>query len=66
MHGFDLSPATRPRRSRRTFMGFDTRTPYMAAFDSDDSGKAVWYILQWESTTGEPGHLGQVFATVAP
>ena len=38
-----------------TFLGLDTRTPYLAEFDPADSGKAVWYVLRWVSTTGQPG-----------
>lgn len=49
-----------------TFIGLDTRTPYLAEFDPEDSGKAVWYVLRWVSTTGEPGPWGPVFAAVVP
>jgi hypothetical protein len=49
-----------------TFLGIDTRTPYLAEFDPEDSGKAVWYVLRWVSTTGQPGPWGPVFAAVVP
>lgn len=49
-----------------TFLGLDTRTPYLAEFDTEDSGKAVWYVLRWVSTTGQPGPWGPVFAAVVP
>ncbi len=41
--------------SALTFLGVDTRTPYLASFDGADAGKTAYYMLRWVSTTGEKG-----------
>lgn len=38
-----------------TFLGTDTRTPYLATFDGIDANEVAHYMLRWESTRGEPG-----------
>ncbi len=38
-----------------TFLGTDTRTPYLASFDGADANKVAHYMLRWESSRGETG-----------
>ncbi len=46
-------PPTDP--NELTFLGTDTRTPYLASFDGADGNKVAHYMLRWESTRGETG-----------
>ncbi len=41
--------------SELTYLGTDTRTPYLTTFDGSDANKVAHYMLRWESTKGEPG-----------
>lgn len=41
--------------SELTFLGLDTRTPYLAEFEGEDGGKLAHYMLRWQNTRGEPG-----------
>jgi len=45
--------------SELTFLGTNTRTPYLATFDGADANKVAHYMLRWESTRGEPGPWSQ-------
>jgi hypothetical protein len=38
-----------------TFLGVDTRTPYLASFDGAAAGKTAHYMLRWVSATGAKG-----------
>ncbi len=46
-------PPTDP--SELTFLGTDTRTPYLATYTGGDANKVAHYMLRWESTRGETG-----------
>jgi len=41
--------------SELTYLGTDTRTPYLTTFDGVDANKVAHYMLRWESTRGEVG-----------
>ena len=41
--------------SELTFLGTDTRTPYLAPYTAADANKVAHYMLRWESTRGETG-----------
>ncbi len=38
-----------------TFLGLDTRTPYVSEFDDEDVGKMAHYRLRWVNAKGEQG-----------
>jgi hypothetical protein len=51
--------------SQLTYLGTDTRTPYVAEFDESDGGKTAHYMLRWINTKGETGPWSQtVSATI--
>ena len=41
--------------SELTFLGTDTRTPYLAPYTGADANKVAHYMLRWESTRGDTG-----------
>lgn len=41
--------------SELTYLGTDTRTPYLTTFDGADANKVAHYMLRWESTRAEVG-----------
>jgi hypothetical protein len=56
-------PPTGP--SQLTYLGTDTRTPYIAEFKETDAGKTAYYMLRWVNSKGEPGPWSQtVSATI--
>ncbi len=38
-----------------TFLGLDTRTPYVSEFDDSNVGQTAYYRLRWVNTRGEQG-----------
>jgi hypothetical protein len=51
--------------SQLTYLGTDTRTPYVAEFDESQAGKAAHYMLRWVNSKGETGPWSQtVNATI--
>jgi hypothetical protein len=51
--------------SQVTYLGTDTRTPYVAEFDETDAGKNAHYMLRWINNKGETGPWSQtVSATI--
>jgi hypothetical protein len=58
------APPTDP--SELQFLGLDTRTPYTAEFDGDDTGKTAHYMGRWVSTRTEHGPWSETAsATIA-
>lgn len=43
------------KASELTYLATDTRTPYIAVFEGDETGKTVYYWLRWVNTRGERG-----------
>lgn len=41
--------------SELTFLGVDTRTPYLASYTMAQGGQTVYYMLRWVNTRGEQG-----------
>ncbi|HLM00129.1 MAG TPA: hypothetical protein VK400_03675 [Pyrinomonadaceae bacterium] len=37
------------------FLALDTATPYVVTFDGADAGKTVYYLLRWQSKSGDKG-----------
>lgn len=51
--------------SEVTYLGTDTRTPYMIEYDEADAGKKAHYMLRWINSKGETGPWSQtVNATI--
>jgi hypothetical protein len=51
--------------SQLTYLGTDTRTPYVAEYDESDAGKVAHYMLRWVNSKGETGPWSQtVNATI--
>lgn len=51
--------------SQLTYLGTDTRTPYVAEYHESDAGKVAHYMLRWINTKGETGPWSQtVSATI--
>jgi hypothetical protein len=48
--------------SQLTYLGTDTRTPYVAEFDETDGGKTAHYMLRWVNTRGEVGPWSQTIS----
>ena len=47
------------------YLGTDTATPYLAAFDPADAGKSAHYFLRWVNTRNQPGPWSEtVTATI--
>ena len=38
-----------------TFLGLDTRTPYLAEYGGADGGKPAHYMARWVNAKGEKG-----------
>lgn len=49
-----------------TFLGTDTRAPYVCHFEMGDIGKTVYYLLHWENTTGKTGPWSEITSAVVP
>jgi hypothetical protein len=50
---------------RLRFLDTDTRTPYVAQYNGEDTGKGAHYMLGWVNTKGEQGPWSQtVSATI--
>lgn len=47
-----------------TYLATDTATPYVATFESSDTGKTAWYILRWVNTRGERGPWSSLFSAL--
>jgi hypothetical protein len=45
---------------------FDTATPAILAFDSDDGGRKIYLALRWENTRGEKGPWSVVETILVP
>ncbi|PYS81018.1 MAG: hypothetical protein DMF67_18305 [Acidobacteria bacterium] len=41
--------------SQVTYLGTDTRTPYLVEHDETDAGKTAYYMLRWVNAKGEQG-----------
>ena len=51
--------------SEVSFLATDTRSPYVALFDSGQAGQVAHYMLRWVSTRAEPGPWSEtVSATI--
>ena len=51
--------------SQLTYLGTDTRTPYVAEYDESEAGKIAHYMLRWINSKGETGPWSQtVSATI--
>lgn len=42
------------------FLGLDTRTPYVSAFEDEDAGKTAYYRLRWVNRKGDQGPWSDV------
>lgn len=49
-----------------TFLGLDTRTPYVAEYDGEQAGQTVHYMLRWVNTKGEAGPWSQTVSATVP
>lgn len=47
-----------------SFLATDTRAPYVHAFEMNDIGKTVHYLLRWENTTGKVGPWSEIVSAV--
>lgn len=48
--------------SQMSYLGTDTRTPYMVEYDEADAGKAAYYMLRWVNGKGEQGPWSQTIS----
>jgi hypothetical protein len=44
----------------------DTRSPFTLAFNENERGKAVYFCLRWENTTGEKGPWSEIVTAFIP
>lgn len=48
--------------SQMTYLGTDTRTPYVAEYDEQDAGRTAYYMLRWINSKGETGPWSQTIS----
>ncbi|MDR2690825.1 MAG: hypothetical protein LBB73_00750 [Dysgonamonadaceae bacterium] len=52
--------------SELTHSSFDTHSPFTLKFESDQSGKSVYFSLRWENTRGEKGPWSPITKVIIP
>lgn len=52
--------------SECTFLALDTRSPYTAVFDGEDTNKTAHFVLRWANAKGEAGPISETVSATIP
>ena len=49
-----------------TFLGLDTRSPYMVSYDGKEAGQMAHYMARWSNSRGETGPWSETVSATIP
>jgi hypothetical protein len=70
MHGIEFRWAVLDRSPAGiddlVHIAFDTATPYTFDFDESQRGKACYFAMRWENTSGIKGPWSEIYSAIIP